>query len=75
MIQFRNITLNADAKAIEQARQKAKEEGLSLNIKFRQWLKQYTHPDGQAQSYEVLMKSLEHVSPGRTFTREEANER
>ena len=72
---IKNITLSADDTFIEKARQKAKREGASLNTKFRQWLKKYIQTRDYAQSYKSLMRSFQHVAPGRKFNREEANER
>ncbi len=34
-----------------------------------------TLADQRTKDYRALMKQLRHVTPGRTFTREEANER
>lgn len=75
MIKIRNITLSAEDAAIAKARLKAQKEGKSLNIKFREWLRQYLSPRDHVQNYEKLMDSLKHVRAGRKFSREEANER
>lgn len=75
MIKIRNITLSAEDAAIAKARLKAQKEGKSLNIKFREWLRQYTNPRDHVQSYEKLMDSLKHIRAGGKFSREEANER
>lgn len=75
MIKIRNITLSAEDAAIAKARLKAQREGKSLNIKFREWLRQYISPRDHVQNYEKLMDSLKHIHAGRKFSREEANER
>lgn len=75
MIKIRNITLSAEDEAIQGARLKAKKEGKSLNIKFREWLRQYVRPRDYTQNYEKLMASLNHIAAGKKFSREEANER
>lgn len=75
MIKIRNITLSAEDAAIAKARLKAQKEGKSLNIKFREWLRQYISPKDHVQNYEKLMDSLKHIRAGKKFSREEANER
>lgn len=75
MIKIRNITLSAEDEAIAKARLKASKEGKSLNIKFREWLRQYISPRDHVQNYEKLMRSLGHIRAGKKFSREEANAR
>ena len=75
MIKIKNITLSADDDAIQKARSKAKKEGKSLNVKFREWLRQYARPRDDTRNYEKLMASLGHIRAGRKFSREQANER
>lgn len=72
---MRNITLSADRDLIAKAREKAAGEHTTLNQKFRTWLSAYTGQDGRAENYRALMERLKHVSSGRRFTRDEANER
>ena len=75
MIKIKNITLSAEEQALQKARVKAQSEGKSLNVKFREWVQGYINPQDYSKSYAKLMSSLKHVSPGRKFSREEANER
>jgi predicted transcriptional regulator len=72
---MKNITLSADEDLIEKARSIARAQRKTLNTAFREWLVQFTASDGDAQSFDALMKNLRHVEAGRRFTREELNER
>ena len=74
---MKNITLSAEERLIEAARKKARALHTSLNQEFRSWLQRYVAPEGEARvrGYRRLMGKLEHVSPGRRFTRDEMNER
>ena len=71
----KNITLSADAELIQRAREKARREKTSLNQRFREWLAKYVQSEKVADSYSSLMEELAHVSPGKTFSRDELNER
>jgi hypothetical protein len=72
---MKNVTLSADERLIEQARQIAKAQRRTLNEAFREWLEQFTGQSGSAREFDSLMKRLKHVRAGRHFTREEMNER
>ena len=72
---MKNITLSADEDLIERARSIAREQRTTLNAAFREWLRQFTQSPGDAQSFDALMKHLEHVDAGRHFSRDELNER
>ncbi|HTE22548.1 MAG TPA: DUF6364 family protein [Candidatus Limnocylindria bacterium] len=72
---MKNITLSADEKLIEAARERARSQNTTLNNLFREWLKQYTDRERAVREYNELMKRLSYVQPGRKFTREEMNER
>lgn len=71
----RNITLSADETLIERARARAREQQTSLNAAFRRWLESYAAEQHARQGYEILMARLDEVRAGRSFTREEMNER
>lgn len=71
----KKITLNADEALIRKARQCARSEHTSLNEVFRTWLKRYAVHDSAAGDYDTLMDELGHIAAGRSFTREERNER
>ena len=72
---LKNITLSADPALIRAAREKAHSERTTLNAQFRLWLSRYVTTDAKATSYEDLMDTLAYAQPGRSFTRDEMNER
>jgi hypothetical protein len=71
----RNITLSAEAEAIEQAREVARSEHRTLNEAFREWLDVYAARQTTVAQVQELYRRLRHVDAGRKFTREEMNER
>jgi len=72
---MKNITLSAEESLLEQARHIAQSRHKTLNSEFREWLVTYTARNGNAESYEALMKSLNHIQSGGKYTREQMNER
>ena len=72
---LKNITLTADAAAIERARQQARAQRTTLNEAFREWLARYSGGTPTVEAFDQMMKRLQHVSAGRKFTRDEMNER
>ncbi len=72
---LKNVTLSGEDWLILRAREKAIREKTTLNALFRQWLARYTGQDSAASEYRVLMDRLSHVQAGRSFTRDELNER
>jgi len=72
---MKNVTLSADEDLIERARLVARAQRKTLNAAFREWLQQFTAQSGNAQEVDALMRRLGHVTAGRSFTREEMNER
>ena len=77
-ISMRNITLSATDALIDQAREKARAQGLTLNHEFRKWLASYVQ-EQDAQSavarFRSVMQALPSFDAGRTFSRDELNER
>lgn len=71
----KNITLTADETLIHQARRRAISENTSLNELFREWLTRYVAQVSAADRYVALMEQLQDVNAGRSFSREEMNER
>jgi hypothetical protein len=55
---MKRITFRADSDLIELARQAAKSEHKTLNILFREWLREYTTPPSDMDPHEALMKRL-----------------
>jgi hypothetical protein len=71
----RNITLSAEEKLIQRAREKATRDQSTLNAQFRLWLERYVNTELTADDYASLMQRLSYVSSGKAFTRDEFNER
>ncbi len=74
---MKNITLSADEKLIEDARERARAEHTTLNEQFRRWLADYTRGEQQAERAMEVVRELQGQvrTGGRKFTREEMNER
>ena len=72
---LKNITLSADETLIERARQRAEAEHTTLNAEFCRWLAQYAERPRAVADFQVLMARLEYAQAGKTFSREEMNER
>lgn len=73
---MKNITLSADEKLIEAARERAKAEHTTLNAEFRRWLEHYARRQEKMQRYDEVIKDLQgKLRVGRKLTREEMNER
>jgi len=73
----KNITLSADEKLIEAARQRARAEHTTLNEQFRRWIEDYAQRrQGADEAIAVIEELRRHVrTGGRKFTRDEMNER
>ena len=76
-IMLRNVTLSAEVTLIARARDKAAARQSSLNVEFRKWLVSFTaEQDTEAvDHFRGVMAKLGHVEAGRTFTRDEMNQR
>ena len=75
---MRNITLSAADQLIDQARDKARAQGVTLNDEFRKWLASYVETnDGQSavNRFRSVMQALPNADAGRSFSRDEMNER
>ena len=73
---MKNITLSADDKLIEAARERARAEHTTLNEQFRRWLADYVRQEQQTESAMALIEELRGQvrTGGRKFTRDEMNE-
>jgi len=71
---MKKITFRADDNLIEEARLVARSRKSTLNAAFRAWLQTYVRPVGNVREFDLLMKRLRHVRPGKHFTRAEMNE-
>ncbi len=72
---LKNITFSADEDLIRKARERAAAEQTTLNEEFRRWLEKYAERPHSAEAFAELMKKFSYVKPGKSFTREEMNER
>ena len=74
---MKNITLSADERLIEAARQRAVAEHTTLNEQFRLWLQIYARRKQKADEALVSIKELQgkYSTQGRKFSRDEMNER
>lgn len=74
---MKNITLSADEKLIEAARERARAEHTTLNEQFRLWLADYARREQQAERAMAVVRELQGKvrTGGRKFTRGEMNER
>jgi hypothetical protein len=74
---MKNITLSADERLIEAARQRAREEHTTLNEVFRRWLTEYTQRKEQAERAMAVIRDIQRYasSGGHKFTRDEMNDR
>jgi hypothetical protein len=74
---LRNITLSADDQLIARARDRAGATQTTLNVEFRKWLESYAaaQDDAAVTKFRDVMQQLGSVDAGRSFTRDEMNER
>ena len=72
---LKNVTLSAEEKLIEEARKKAKLNNTTLNDLFRHWLTGYSREKNLADKLDLFLSKTEYVSSGRSFTKDELNER
>lgn len=72
---LKNITLSAEKTLIERARRLAEAHNTTLNSEFRRWLAQYVESPQSTADFANLMDRFSYVKPGKTFTRDEMNER
>lgn len=72
---LRNITLSAEERLIQAAREKAQQEQSTLNEEFRRWLQSYVAAPGAASRVDALLDRLAHVDAGGRFSRDEMNAR
>lgn len=73
---MKNITLSADERLIEAARERARAEHTTLNEQFRHWLEDYARREQQAEEAMAVVRELRgKLRVGRKLTRDEMNER
>jgi cbb3-type cytochrome oxidase cytochrome c subunit len=73
---MKNITLSADEKLIEAARDRARAEHTTLNEQFREWLASYARERSRIREYDTIVAALKgRLRVGRKLSRDEMNER
>ena len=70
-----NVTFSLDPLLLKKARGRAAVEHTTLNALFRQWVSGYVSPRRPASDFQAMMKRFDYADAGRSFTREEMNER
>ena len=71
----KNVTLTADEELIERARHVARSQHKTLNVAFREWLREYVAQDSASGDYDALMAKLSYAHSSGPYTRDEMNER
>ena len=73
---MKNITLSADERLIEAARERARREHTTLNAEFRRSPAQYARRQERSEDYRKVMDELRgKVRVGKKLTRDEMNQR
>ena len=74
---MKTIILTAEVSLIKAARRRAAAEGTNLDELFRRWLAEYVGRERQADAALAAIHELREdiANAGRTFTRDEMNER
>ncbi len=72
---LKNITFSAEEDLIRRARERATAERTTLNDEFRRWLEKYAERPETVEAFTFLMEHFQYVQPGRSFQRDEMNER
>lgn len=74
---MKNITLSADDRLIDAARERASAEHTTLNEQFRLWLADYVQRHQRVATAMSAIADLQGTlgTGGRKFTRDEMNER
>jgi hypothetical protein len=75
MDMLKNITFSAEEDLIRKARERAAAQSTTLNDEFRRWLEKYAERPHTAEAFSDLMDRFKYVKPGRSFQRDEMNER
>ncbi|MBI5280441.1 MAG: hypothetical protein HY858_02075 [Candidatus Solibacter usitatus] len=72
---MQRITFSADPELIERARARARQHNTTLNVLFREWLREVASEPDLAAEFRDLMDRTSYVDAGRRFTRTEMNQR
>jgi hypothetical protein len=71
----KNVTLTAEEELINRARHVARSQHKTLNVAFREWLREYVTQDSPAGDYDALMAKLSYARSAGPYSRDEMNER
>jgi hypothetical protein len=72
---MKNITLSADARTIELAREEARKRKTTLNALFREWIEDLAARETRRSSIKGLFEQMKDFDSGGPFTRDQMNER
>ncbi len=72
---MKNVTLSVHEGVLKAARQRAQQEGKSLNEVFREWIQDYACRGLHSNNFTRLMEDLSYAKSGGTWSRDERNER
>jgi hypothetical protein len=72
---MKNVTLSAEDRVLDRARELARRRSTTLNQMFRDWLSELTAERARKDRFEQLMLRLAHARSGGRFTRDEMNAR
>jgi hypothetical protein len=73
---MKNITLSADERLIEEARERARSQNSTLNEQFRLWLRDYVgQEDRGARARRAIEEIRKVIKTHGPYTREEMNAR
>lgn len=75
LVGMKNITLSAEERLIEQARERARANKTTLNQMFRDWLASVTAEQERTKKIDALFARCKRVNAGGKFSREVMNER
>lgn len=72
---MKNVTLSANEDVIRKAKNKAQQNNTTLNSLFRKWLDDYTRDKNIVLELDRFLSKTEYVEAGRSFARDEFNQR
>ena len=72
---MKNITLSADERLIELAREEARARKTTLNALFREWLEEISRSEERRKKAEEVICRMSNYNSGGRFTRDQMNER
>ena len=72
---MKRITFRVDESLIQEARLVAKAQHTTLTAVFREWLSRFASQRTDPKDFDRIMTRLRHVKSGRSFTRDETNQR